>query len=268
MLFFSENPEKRWIMRGIRFLMIGSLFVSLVFIVGFLWAYQDQHMVHDAVAASTAPAQKVAEKNSLKVVALGDSLTRGYGDSSGKGYVGDVVDQLRSHTKSVVSVSNLAINGQTSRQLLKQIGQQEVVRQIAGADVILLTIGGNDLNQQGRKQNELTPAHIQKIYMPYKNNLVQILQQIREVNKHAVLYYVGLYDPYFDGQSANVTAQIVRQWNNQTAETIAGFPQMIFVPTFDLFQLNEKQYLYLDHFHPNTKGYQRIAERITPLLIP
>jgi lysophospholipase L1-like esterase len=255
-------------MRGIRILSIGSLFVSLVFIFGFIWAYQDQKTPHTAVTATAAPQQQVTEKSNMKVVALGDSLTRGFGDTSGKGYVGDVIDQLRSHAKSSVSLSNLAINGQTSKQLFKQIEQKEVLRQVEKADVILLTIGGNDLNQQGRMLNELTSSHVQKIFTPYKNNLVDILKQIRAVNAHAPLYFIGLYDPYFGASNANATSQVVRQWNNETAEIIAGFPNMIFVPTFDLFQLHEEQFLYLDHFHPNTKGYQRIAERIAPLLMP
>ncbi|GIM44984.1 hypothetical protein DNHGIG_05330 [Collibacillus ludicampi] len=254
-------------MRGIRIFSIGSLLVSLVCIIGFIWAYLDQKMPHTAVTTAQIP-QTATEKNEMKVVALGDSLTRGYGDASGKGYVGDVIDQLRTHSHSSISLSNLAINGQTSRQLLQQLGQKEVLRQIQQADVILMTIGGNDLNQQGRTINDLNSSHIQEILSSYKDNLSHILQQIRSVNPHATLYFVGLYNPYMDVTDANSISQIVRQWNHETADLIAGYSNTVFVPTFDLFQLHEDQYLYVDHFHPNTKGYQRIADRITPLLIP
>jgi lysophospholipase L1-like esterase len=253
-------------MRGIRILFIGSLLVSLVCFLGFIWAYQDQKMPHKTVAA-VAISKKVSEKNEMKVVALGDSLTKGFGDASGKGYVGDVIDQLRAHSHATVSQSNLAINGQTSGQLIKQLGQQEVLRQIRQSDVILMTIGGNDLNQQGRTLNDLDSSHISQMLQSYKNNLTKIMQQIRSVNPDATLYFVGLYNPYLDGANAKATSQIVRQWNNETADLLAGFSDTVFVPTMDLFQILQEKYLYADHFHPNSTGYQRIAERIVPLLI-
>ena len=55
----------------------------------------------------------------VQVVALGDSLTRGTGDVSGKGYVGLVTSQLKEDlSPQEIIVSNLGINGQTSAQLL------------------------------------------------------------------------------------------------------------------------------------------------------
>ncbi len=41
---------------------------------------------------------------------------------------------------------------------------------------------------------------------------------------------------------------------------------MIMVPTYDLFRLNGRGYLADDHFHPNGKGYERIADRIVNIL--
>ena len=39
----------------------------------------------------------------------------------------------------------MGIKGQTSSELLQQMGQQQIGRQIQEADVVLMTIGGNDL---------------------------------------------------------------------------------------------------------------------------
>ncbi|HJV47335.1 MAG TPA: GDSL-type esterase/lipase family protein [Bacillota bacterium] len=252
----------------IRILSIVSLFVSLLCVVGLVWAYMDQKIPHGAVGTPDISQSAPTNQNEIKILALGDSLTRGYGDDNAKGYVGNVVDQLRTHSGTTISISNLAINGQTSEQLSKQLSEQEVLRQIGQANVILMTIGGNDLNQQAKTMNELTPAQFRDIFTSYKNHFGRILDQIRAVNPKATLYLIGLYNPYLDQPNAGIISQIIRQWNNDTADIVANYPNMVFVPTFDLFALNEEQFLYTDHFHPNSKGYQRIAGRLLPLLTP
>ena len=86
----------------------------------------------------------------ITVLALGDSLTRGTGDETGQGYVGIVTEQLKEElVPRGVTVYNLGINGQDSSQLLQQLGQKNIIRQVKEADIILMTIGGNDLFQGG-----------------------------------------------------------------------------------------------------------------------
>jgi lysophospholipase L1-like esterase len=41
---------------------------------------------------------------------------------------------------------------------------------------------------------------------------------------------------------------------------------MVYVPTFDIFQLSVDDYLYTDRFHPNEAGYGLIADRVAPLI--
>ena len=58
---------------------------------------------------------------------------------------------------------------------------------------------------------------------------------------------------------------VVRQWNNDTEEVL-GTIKIVFVPTYDLFQLSANDYLYSDKFHPNRAGYQLMADRLFPLI--
>ena len=61
-------------------------------------------------------------------------------------------------------------------------------------------------------------------------------------------------------------SKVVRKWNYDSAEISALFPKIVFVPTFDLFELKVNDYLYSDKFHPNQKGYRLIAERVAALM--
>jgi lysophospholipase L1-like esterase len=81
------------------------------------------------------------------LVALGDSETTGSGDRSGQGWVAYYADLIRASQRREVTVTNLAANGTTSDQLLGSVHTNEQVRErIAAADIVVLGIGGADVN--------------------------------------------------------------------------------------------------------------------------
>jgi lysophospholipase L1-like esterase len=67
-------------------------------------------------------------------------------------------------------------------------------------------------------------------------------------------------------EDSDATNTVVRDWNYATEKLTGEFENMVFVPTFDLFQLSVNDYLYSDHFHPNQEGYQLISDRLAPLI--
>ncbi|GCD82488.1 SGNH/GDSL hydrolase family protein [Parageobacillus thermoglucosidasius] len=246
---------------------IVSALAGILWLGGLAMAIQDQFFAAKAPPAGTAkyPKEEKTDNRGIYIVALGDSLTRGTGDESGKGYVGYMVDQLRQKTAKPIRVTNLAIKGQRSAGLLQQLGQAEIERQLKLADMIVMTIGGNDLFQGGEAL-KLAPKQIEQAKASYLRNLDRIFQTIRRINKDAVVFYIGLYNPFSDLGDAKQTSAIVRQWNFASAETAARYSNIIAVPTFDLFALHVNDYLYSDHFHPNKEGYKRIGERVASLI--
>ncbi|WP_318502667.1 SGNH/GDSL hydrolase family protein [Bacillus sp. T3] len=206
------------------------------------------------------------EEEAVQIVALGDSLTRGTGDTEGKGYVGYLVQNLEKKTDQKLALSNLGIKGLTTEQLAQQVKQKEVQRQVENADILLITIGGNDLFRGGQGLGDMSPESLQPIEAAFDINLHTILTDIRNVNPTADIFFIGLYNPFIDLEKAEDTSKVVREWNYKSAEISAMYPNTVFVPTFDLFQLNVNDYLFSDHFHPNTEGYQLIAERVASLI--
>ena len=81
------------------------------------------------------------------IVALGDSDTTGEGDPTGLGWVGRYARLLRQRLALKVEVTNLAQNGKTSGHLLSGMRSDPSTRRaVRGAQVVLIGIGGADLN--------------------------------------------------------------------------------------------------------------------------
>lgn len=200
------------------------------------------------------------------LLVLGDSLARGTGDETGKGFAADVQEALRK--RGPLDAANVAVNGAESGDVLRELDSENVRRLAASADWILLSVGGNDLSHALPREAAMMSSPLEEIGSArarYASNLRQILSRLREANPRAPVYVVGLYDPFGDeGPRARMGASVILSWNMLIEETALSFPRAFVVPTFDLFQ-GRPDRLAVDRFHPNRKGHQAIADRILQL---
>ncbi|MEA2415125.1 MAG: hypothetical protein QOI58_1782, partial [Thermoanaerobaculia bacterium] len=95
--------------------------------------------------ASPARVTAAAPRQQIVPIILGDSLGRGAGDESGLGIGGRLVDELRKRNVSTKNIVNIAINGARTRDLIQQLGSRNVQTLIAQSNVVIVSIGGNDL---------------------------------------------------------------------------------------------------------------------------
>ncbi|RDU38996.1 GDSL family lipase [Neobacillus piezotolerans] len=248
--------------------MVASALFLLLWLAGLVWAVGDYYAgkPSEPKAAKSEASNLDKDEGGLKIVALGDSLTRGTGDAAGRGYVGYLTDRLTKRTEEDVKLVNLGINGQRSEQLAQQVKQAEVKRQLSSADIVLITIGGNDLFRGGQGLVEFDKQKPEEIEKKFLVNVNTILTEIRSVNKDATVYLIGLYNPFIEMAEGKEISAVIRQWNFATANLAAKFEKVVYVPTFDLFEQNVNEFLYTDKFHPNTKGYQLIADRVAALV--
>jgi lysophospholipase L1-like esterase len=248
-----------------------SLLSLVIFAVGFWFALNPQLL---APAKSIAPnadqqphaAAPLPVEGKLRVVTLGDSLTRGTGDANGQGYVGLLRQALEKETGEQPIVSNLAINGLQSPGLLEQLEQPQVQKLVGEASLLFFTIGGNDLFQQSGGVYTIDEKKLASAEKTLAANFELILKQLRKLNQTATIVYISLYNPFGDTEAAVDTTVPLLAWNSRAAEIAARHQGVIVVPTYDLFWQKERAYLYTDHFHPNSAGYARIAARILQAL--
>jgi lysophospholipase L1-like esterase len=248
--------------------LVFSMLSLILMLFGLGWTIQNQFFSKGATGAveQVMPVENEGDKDDKVVVALGDSLTRGTGDDTGKGYIGYLVDELEDKSKEKITIHNFGVKGYRSNQLLEQLKQGEIQRKIKGADYILITIGGNDLFQSGQTFLQMDEQQIAQAKESYLKNLESILQELRTINDSAVIFHIGLYNPFIDLNDSELTTKIVRDWNYDTNQLLDQHERAVYVPTFDLFQLSVNDYLYTDKFHPNAEGYKLIAERVASLI--
>lgn len=204
-------------------------------------------------------------ENKVQIVALGDSLTRGTGDETGKGYVGWLKEELSTGLKKDVYVLNHGINGYRSENILNDLKTKEDIRNsIKQGDIIVLSIGANDLFHVG--QEEINPNVIRNRFAAAEVSMVKVLDTLHSLNNHSPILCMGLYNPFSDLSVGKETGALVKEWNNRVMQVVTNYPKMVYVPTEDLFSIQGTKYLSSDHYHPNGEGYKRIGIRMAQVL--
>lgn len=230
----------------------------------------------------------------LNLVAIGDSLTEGIGDSTGRGgYVPLVAELLESKDEiETVSTSNYGISGNRSDQILKRIKKDEKLQNdVKKADVIVLTVGGNDLMRVVRSTLlKVKEDSFIKPQKEYKERIEETFKELRSLNSDAPIYVFGIYNPFYLYFSEITEMQdIVDSWNETTQSVVEEEQKAHFIPINDILykggnqpELSEDQKDTIDssvndkkeskvfndllfeedNFHPNDSGYELMAQSL------
>lgn len=203
------------------------------------------------IAAMTMPMPTVSAADDVdpySVVVLGDSISTGYGlEDSSKAYV----SILEQHMNQ--KVTNLAKDGTTSSELLQSLqGDSTMQGAVAGADVIVVTIGANDILQpvlnndvvkvddydnvydlaNAIKDNQIAFQKYLRANMPTavanaNTNIDSIILQLKSTNSHAKLVFQTVYDPLSvdqddTGLSSNALSMLSTFSNGQMYQYLNG----------------------------------------------
>lgn len=250
---------------------------TLLLICGFVYAVRE--IVHPSAASgmqikpgSSAVAQ-VSPPGRIGVVVIGDSLAKGTGDDQGKGFGQRTVDLMKAGNKNrdVMLLGNLGINGLLTSGLADELGDTGVKHMLQEANLILLSIGGNDLFQgaEAMESGEDLPTkkELNQSIDSASVRFKAVVKQIEVINPKAKLVYIGLYNPFSDlKEMKKVGDSGVARWNSSVQTALSLYDNALVIPTYDLFAGNLAKYLSGDHFHPNGDGYEQIATRIVQSL--
>jgi len=246
-----------------------GLVTALVFAGGFAAGISGRlgEPVSDDLLPRPTPPPVFAPAGSFRIVALGDSLTRGAGDASG-GYPERVAKALRTGG-STVEVENLGVDGAETKDLLRKLADPETRRLLEGAQLILVSISGNDLSHSLRGGPPGAGAESEDPTVPAReaasSNLRSILSAVRQANGSAPIRLLGLYNPFPEGFDPLLAKRTLLAWNVALEEASFSVPGAVVVPTADLFAERPDR-LAADRFHPGPSGYDEIAARVVATL--
>lgn len=210
------------------------LLITLV-LVGISWAGFYLYQSKKTESKVDVVAQKGEEANT-KIIAVGDSLTAGYGLPLAESYPMQLEKKIK-EAGYLVDVINAGISGETTAGLLER---SDFVLSNK-PDMILITIGGNDalrslpINQ--------TKQNLKNIIKKFKNNVPAekiFLMQVRSPLNSGISYALNFNSMY-----------------KEIAE-VEGIKLVPFVET-EVF-LNNSLMLE-DGIHPNKDGYKVLVDR-------
>ncbi|AIQ48083.1 lysophospholipase [Paenibacillus sp. FSL R7-0273] len=138
--------DAKWTWRSVSVISIAA---TLLLIVGFVYAVGDIINPQGEALTSSLPqvteAPEAAAEGELRILALGDSLAKGTGDNSGSGFVRRALDGLSGAGGTAGLIGNMGINGLTTSGLQTKLQEEGVQYALRQANVVLISIGGNDL---------------------------------------------------------------------------------------------------------------------------
>lgn len=162
------------------------------------------------------------------IVAFGDSLVSGVGSGDTGGFVSLLESRINE------PILNLGIPGNTTEDARKRIG--EVIKK--NPRIVILLIGGNDRLKQ----------------VPIETTKQNLRSIITELQKSGAITLV-----------LGVKGNVLSDRFSEEVELIADETGSAFVPDV-LDGIFGEATLMSDGVHPNQKGYERIANKVYPVL--
>lgn len=130
-------------------------------------------------------------------LALGDSIATG---NSSRGTTISYVTTFYNHLKTIypyATMSNLAVDGDDSSELLSKLTVSPYIDEIIKADVITISIGGNNIMDAGENFfSSLNNAIAEVNTVSFESDYPKIIAAIRAKNTKARIIVQTLYNPF------------------------------------------------------------------------
>jgi lysophospholipase L1-like esterase len=228
-----------------------------------------------AASALAAPARK----SPARILAYGDSVSAGSACQCTP-FPALLAQRLRHPVGSALSVSNMSVPSQTSLQLADLVEQSTSVAELRRADVVLITIGANDV--EGLFSRPLCPRAGISCYAAALRQLALALDRIASfvddvAPRSAYVVFVGYWNVLLDGAVARQRGDVyVSQGRrltlavNSEIRAAAHGHRALYLDTLRLFRgdadRDDTALLAADGDHPNARGHRLIAAALAATL--
>ena len=208
-----------------------------------------------------------AAQEQVHYVVLGDSIAYGSGLTNPKQAVyGKIVADTNGY-----AYENYAVPGHTTANLLRRMRTEAVSKAIRSADIISISIGGNnfllgDLNAllyDGIVKQEY--ARFDKIAADFYADLCTIVDEIRALNADTVIVLQTIYNPQ-TGYVGDVYQHGADRLNAKMRDYLQAHPGKILLADVASALTDSKTDFAEDRIHPSAAGNEKIARVVLQTL--
>ncbi|OXS78332.1 SGNH/GDSL hydrolase family protein [Domibacillus enclensis] len=204
------------------------------------------------------------EKQTLKHVAIGDSVITGFGVHPKENLVKTFSENLEASIQKDVQFQNEGINEITSSELNELVQSGRFDKQIMQADIVTLNVGGNDILQLGFEEGFYEAIQsFDSLQSAFNQNLTDIMERVHELNPEATVLLLELYNPLDkDFELYSLADRFLPRWNVQFYELAASHDYAVVVDTTDVINSESPENVSEDGIHPSELGYHAIADQM------
>lgn len=193
-------------------------------------------------------------------VVLGDSIAYGQGIvNSETGCYGRIVADTNGY-----NYSNYAVDGMTSGALLVYLDTVSVKNAVKSANIIQISIGGNDFLTSNMFTLFVTgfmgiDTQFDSIQKTFASNLAKIVTKIKSYNPNAKILIQTLYNPC-NNALRYIYQKGVGRINGSIRSYLASNPGAYTIVDVESAFNGHSDYIAIDTIHPNAKGNYAIAK--------
>jgi lysophospholipase L1-like esterase len=225
--------------------------------------------------SATPSATATTSSGPYRVVGLGDSVPAGTACGCTT-YVSLVGAAEAAKSGTTASVSNLAVAGETTSGLLDQLKETGVRRAVAAADLVIVTIGANDFDEDAVTGSDCDAPSLdcyQSTLATQAKRLTTVLKEIGSLQKSGTVLVTGYWNVFLAGPvgAANGSAYVrnsdaLTVADNTQIESIAQAQGDTYVDIYSPFAGTGGSLLAADGDHPDAAGHRAIAKALEAAL--
>lgn len=214
-------------------------------VIGFWFIFMSNSAVFAANGDKNGDKKDDSSAALYKILALGDSLTAGYGLPSADGFVPQMENWLNSQgLKRKIEIVNAGVSGDTTSGAQARLAWALAPFGPKGPDLVIVALGGND-GLRG-----VDPA-------VSRSSLTAIMTELKQKNIKG--FIIGMQAP------PNLGPDYAKAFNSIYPDLSAQFKAPLYPFFLDgvaaIKELNQK-----DGIHPNKKGVAIVVGKIGPVL--
>jgi lysophospholipase L1-like esterase len=220
--------------------------------------------VSAVLAVSAVMFSVSAAENQPSFVVLGDSIASGYGlGSASDSYAAIVAKQCG------YALTNEAVSGHNTSDLLKLLnGDDSVIAAVGSADIIDISIGGNDFRPLLESASSMAAdiasgdfSQADAVLSRTKNNFIGIIDRIRTLNSDVTVIVHTLYNPDFSSSRESV-GQLVGRLNQIFTDCLSDRAEAYVISDICSAFGDTEAFISDDKLHPSEAGHVKIAQTL------